>query len=230
MASRAAEGAGYGPGCYPPYPPPAHANYSPTGNAPKSTKRPHESPGWDRNPDNNAAVVRHKGKEARRMIRDPTDVDVLPVHPYTDEFKQRTWKEMIDMLRDYGREYSPAEIEATRDESGPLLLLTSWIKDVRWYRRARAPDEEKSPKATRGRAGDGSANPTPVDTTPLPDCLTLTPERIGQLNRGNFPWRGDRTSWQKWLDDLLHYRAKNDGDANVPLKYAEVSEYCPNKK
>ena len=28
-------------------------------------------------------------------------------------------------------------------------------------------------------------------------------------------------AFQKWLDDLMHYRAKHRGDCNVPLKYAE---------
>jgi len=30
-----------------------------------------------------------------------------------------------------------------------------------------------------------------------------------------------KSSFQKWLDDLMHYRAKHNGDSNVPLKYAE---------
>lgn len=30
-----------------------------------------------------------------------------------------------------------------------------------------------------------------------------------------------RSAFQWWLDDLMHYRAKHDGDCNVPLKYAE---------
>jgi hypothetical protein len=92
---------------------------------------------------------------------------------------------------------------------------------VRWVRRARATDEERSPKATRGRS-EKTINATPIDETPLPDCLTLTPQRIEDVTHLDFPWRNDRSSWQKWLDDLLHFRAKNGGgDMNVPLKYAE---------
>jgi len=30
-----------------------------------------------------------------------------------------------------------------------------------------------------------------------------------------------RPAFQQWLDDLMHYRAKHDGDCNVPVKYPE---------
>lgn len=30
-----------------------------------------------------------------------------------------------------------------------------------------------------------------------------------------------RSAFQRWLDDLMHYRAKYDGDCNVPVKYPE---------
>jgi len=112
------------------------------------------------------------------------------------------------------------------------LIRSSWIKELRWQRRARAPSNEKSPKATRGR------DKSPTFPYPLPDCLTLSPDRLHILEELNFNWLNDLSSWQKWLNDIMHYRARtkasnnkgynnqdNDGDeddeANIPLKYEE---------
>ena len=39
-------------------------------------------------------------------------------------------------------------------------------------------------------------------------------------NDNNPPPPTPRPAFQKWLDDLMHYRAKHNGDCNVPLKYA----------
>lgn len=99
------------------------------------------------------------------------------------------------------------------------LLRSSWIKELRWQRRARAPSDEKSPKATRGR------DKTPA-FPPLPDCLTLSPDRIRILNELHFNWCDDLWSWRKWLNDIMHYRSRaaalgvnKEEEANIPLKY-----------
>jgi hypothetical protein len=150
----------------------------------------------------------------------PPPTDRIPAYPYSDAFAHRSFDQMLQMLRQFQRQFPNErdfEHPIDNDESNSdSLTLSSWIKEIRWIRRARATDDEKSPKATRGRD-------KPPTFPSCPDCLSLTPERIRQLDSIPFPWQTDRTSWQKWLDDLLHFRSAKSPDdtANVPLKYSE---------
>lgn len=188
-------------------------------------------PGWERKQNDSRNLAKYAAdRELHQIVQQQNEVvDPIPVYGYSEAFKDRSWDDMVKLLMEFqhknpGQDLEKERLEdenATHDVEDDELILRSWIREVRWVRRARATDEERSPKATRGRS-EKTSNATPIDETPLPDCLTLTPQRIEDVTSINFPWRDDRSSWQKWLDDLLHFRAKNGGgDMNVPLKYAE---------
>ena len=116
----------------------------------------------------------------------------------------------------------------------------SWVREVRWVVRADGlGQDDKFPRGQAAGAADGKRK--------RPDFGTVTPERLSQLeDLGHFPLllrggrggdddgrdgrdpngrnqrhQNHRSAFQRWLDDLQHYRAKHGGDANVPLKYAE---------
>ncbi|KAL7510715.1 hypothetical protein ACHAXN_007613 [Cyclotella atomus] len=215
---------------YPPYPPQnlnpninPNANHHPPAESKKRTASgaikesrppqhvyPPPPPNWPQQ--NQQQQHQHKARE--HMIQLQSNVEPIPVYPYTNAFTKHSWNEMISMLHKFATENPGLDLETeTNDQQS--LIRTSWIKEIRWIRRARAPSDEKSPKATRGR--DKVPN-----FPPLPDCLVLTPQRIATLDSIHFPWHHDRSVWQKWLDDLNHYRAKSgESELNVPLKYVE---------
>ena len=174
-------------------------------------------------------------KAREQQLQRKAAVERLPLYPFDDSFLRRSWDDMLALYRAVQSSNSNNDVETVDPATPQSLTLTSWIKELRWTRRARAPSSEKSPKATRGRDKHPSF-------PPLVDSLTLTPDRIQMLDSLNFPWGNNLSSWQKWLDDLMHFRVRqvtkklklenNDGleadaaeeeeeGANVPLKYPE---------
>jgi len=135
-------------------------------------------------------------------------------------------------------------IDGGSDDDTDLLTLRSWIREVRWVIRAEGlGQDDKFPQ--RNVTAASARNPSIVARRC--DSENVTAERLASL-RGipGFPLepyrRGEggnnngneddavglqedskppRPAFQKWLDDLMHYRAKHGGDCNVPLKYAE---------
>ena len=139
--------------------------------------------------------------------------------------------------------YTPEEDE----ENDQDLLLRSWIREVRWVVRAEGLGQKRDPQRMVVGATKAAAR---TDKTPpsvsLPGELTernqkaslelrcdsenVTEERYEQLSSiEHFPLKkytenkgivSHISSFQLWLDDLQHYRAKNGGDCHVPQKYA----------
>jgi len=116
------------------------------------------------------------------------------------------------------------------DDDEEALMLRSWVREVRWVIRAEGlGQDDKFP-----RVNDKKKERC--------DSETITPQRLSQLeHRSHFPLLRNhhrnnnksnddsppqhpnqhRSAFGRWIDDLMHYRAKNGGDSNVPLKYAE---------
>lgn len=143
--------------------------------------------------------------------------------------------------------YNPEEDE----ENDPDLLLRSWIREVRWVVRAEGLGQNRDPqrmvvgatKAAAKKATDKSPSSVSEEGTernqkaslePRCDSENVTEERYEQLcSIEHFPLKkytetssskgivSHISSFQLWLDDLQHYRAKHDGDCNVPQKYVE---------
>jgi len=138
----------------------------------------------------------------------------------------------------------------TDTEDDPDLLLRSWIREVRWVVRAEGLGQNRDPQrmvvgATKAAAKKSSDKSSPsgdraernqkASLEPRCDSENVTEERYEQLSSiEHFPLIKKYTessssksivshisSFQLWLDDLQHYRAKHDGDCNVPQKYAE---------
>ena len=141
--------------------------------------------------------------------------------------------------------YSPEDDE----ENDPDLLLRSWIREIRWVVRAEGLGQNKDPQrmvvgATKAAAKKAADTPPPsgesternqkASLEPRCDSENVTEERYEQLSSiEHFPLKkytesssseaivSHISSFQLWLDDLQHYRAKHDGDCNVPQKYQE---------
>ena len=139
------------------------------------------------------------------LLQQQTSVEKLPVPPYDDSFTTRSFDEMLALYTSFRDSHGGVVNLETLSFDGstnpPSLLLSSWIKELKWTRRARAPSSEKSPKATRGR----EKVPT---FPPLCDSLTLTEERLKVLEEVGFDWASHKSSWQKWLEDLMHFRSR----------------------
>jgi len=132
--------------------------------------------------------------------------------------------------------YNPEEDEENEQD----LLLRSWIREVRWVVRAEGLGQNKDPqrmvvgatkaaakKATDTPSGERTERNLKASLEPRCDSENVTEERYEQLSSiEHFPLKkytnsSHISSFQLWLDDLQHYRAKHDGDCNVPQKYAE---------
>ncbi|KAL9182351.1 hypothetical protein ACHAXT_013003 [Thalassiosira profunda] len=106
------------------------------------------------------------------------------------------------------------------------LTLRSWVREVRWVVRAAGYGQDDAPPQRC----------TKPSTAKRCDSETVTPERLRQLEAlphfplhrrpggtGSLAGSGGvaGSAFQRWIDDLAHFRAKNGGDCNVPLKYAD---------
>lgn len=120
----------------------------------------------------------------------------------------------------------------SEDDNDEDLMLRSWVREVRWVIRAEGLGQDG--KLPRSTAASGS-NENKVRRC---DSEAVTPERLAQLERmPDFPLlRNNHKSSNNveqhrieqesckfglWLDDLMHYRAKNGGCCNVPQRYPE---------
>jgi len=117
------------------------------------------------------------------------------------------------------------------DDNDESLMLRSWVRQVRWVIRAEGlGQDDKFPQ--RSIASASSKQKQNVGTgLERCDSENVTAERLAQLegmptfplvpykNTNNNDGSNPRPAFQKWLDDLMHYRAKHSGDCNVPLKY-----------
>lgn len=143
----------------------------------------------------------------------------------------------------------PSLKEGYDEANDPDLLLRSWIREVRWVVRAEGLGQNRDPQrmvvgATKAAAKKASDKASSVsDRTEQNqkaslesrcDSENVTEERYEQLSSiDHFPLKkyteyssskgivSHISSFQLWLDDLQHYRAKNGGDCNVPQKYAQ---------
>ena len=154
-------------------------------------------------------------------------IDAVPLYAYSTMHQQKSWNEMIGLFTRFIEEngHSNVEMENVKmsvdgsNESSSdcqdeiLLILCSWVRELRYIRHADDGGNEKSMKR--------SAKQTEKQQQQRCDSENLTPERISRLDEMSFPWKNNQTQWQTWLDDLLHYRVKNNGDCNVPLKFPE---------
>eukprot|EP01082_Thalassiosira_pseudonana_P015897 g14465.t1.2.5e17418c g14465 g14465.t1 contig9:1897602-1900193(+) len=161
------------------------------------------------------------------------DAEQAQVYDYSTEHRSKSWDDMIGVFRQFVETNGHSDVEwndkpdqaggylmgPKTDAEKEALILRSWVRELRWVRRAiggfTMEDRKANPKVTRRKDG-----------TPVPfarcDSETLTLDRVIRLDKFNFPWRNDRSVWDKWIDDLLHFKAKNGGvNTYVPLKFAE---------
>ncbi|KAL7501508.1 hypothetical protein ACHAWT_010082 [Skeletonema menzelii] len=153
--------------------------------------------------------------------------DVITVYEYSTSYQQKSWSEMVELFTKFieMNGHSNIEMENVKistdrnnqcnggggNDEEMLLMLRSWVRELWYIRNAQDSGVESSSKkrsATRRLQQQC-------------DAENLTPKRISQLNKLMFPWKNNLTQWRKWLVDLMHYRAKNHGDCNVPLKFPE---------
>lgn len=155
--------------------------------------------------------------------------DIVPVYVYSTLHQQKSWNEMIELFTKFVQVNDHTNVEQENikistdggnrnhgdddNEEEILLLLRSWVRELRYIRNADDSCLEKT--SSRKRSAKQQQQQQRCDSE------TLTPERISQLNELSFPWKNNLTRWQIWLDDLMHYRAKNNGDCNVPVKFPE---------
>lgn len=153
--------------------------------------------------------------------------DVVTVYEYSTSYKQKSWSEMVELFTKFieVNGHSNIEMENVKissdgnnqinggggNDEETLLMLRSWVRELRYVRNSDDPGVENSNKK----------RPAKHRQKQRCDAEKLTPERIAQLNKLMFPWKNHLTQWQQWLDDLMHYRAKNNGDCNVLLKFPE---------
>mmetsp|Transcript_6594 Transcript_6594/g.12541 ORF Transcript_6594/g.12541 Transcript_6594/m.12541 type:complete len:1008 (-) Transcript_6594:383-3406(-) len=132
-----------------------------------------------------------------------------------DKIKDDESKENVD---DSNKADNALSKDGSEDDDD-YLLLRSWVREVRWVFRANGGEDDKA--AAQNKKLTSFAINAKTKLVKRCDSETVTPERADQLTKLNFPWKRERSTWQKWLDDLTHYKAKNDGCANVPLKYVD---------
>ena len=124
------------------------------------------------------------------------------------------------------------------EESDELLTLRSWVRELRWVVRAEGlGQDDKFPQ--RNITAASSKHPNNLSLKRC-DSENVTEERLmvlqGMQENEGFPLEPyapaadgnkkrvptPRPAFQKWLDDLQHYRAKHSShECNVPLKYTE---------
>lgn len=154
--------------------------------------------------------------------------DEIPVYEYCSSYQKKSWKEMVEMLTKFFvvNGHSNVEMEGGKifidgnnqnnedgdSEEKTLLMLRSWVRELRYIRNADHLSGVEISSKKRSAAHQKQQQRC--------DSENLTPERIFQLNELAFPWKNNLSQWQTWLDDLMHYQAKN-GDSNVPLKCPE---------
>jgi hypothetical protein len=166
--------------------------------------------------------------------------NIIPIYAYSTLHQQKSWNEMIDLFTKFTEVNGHSDVEMDNvkllmndknssndsadndsEEEETLLMIRSWVRELRYIRNAHGSGE-----------GVEKNNSTKLSTTKQQqqrcDSETLTLDRISQLNQLSFPWKiydndddDNNSQWQKWIDDFLHYRCKNDGDGNVPLKLQE---------
>ena len=164
---------------------------------------------------------------------------IIPIYAYSTLHQQKSWNEMIDLFTRFTEVNGHSDVEMDNvkllmndknsnndsgdndsEEEETLLMLRSWVRELRYIRNAHGSGE-----------GVEKKNSTKLSTRQQQqrcDSETLTLDRISQLNQLSFPWKiydtdddNNNSQWQKWIDDFLHYRSKNGGDGNVPLKLQE---------
>lgn len=157
--------------------------------------------------------------------------DTVPVYAYSTLHQQKSWNDMIELFTKFIDEVNGHE-NVEKMENGKisahdgsnqvdgdnnddhaeetLLMFRSWVRELRYIRDA--DDSVLLENSSKKRS---------TKQQQRCDSENLTPERISELNKLSFPWKNNLTQWQKWLDDLMHYRAKNNGSCNVPFKFPE---------
>eukprot|EP00985_Skeletonema_marinoi_P031571 scaffold37727_cov103-Skeletonema_marinoi.AAC.4 len=154
--------------------------------------------------------------------------DAVTIYAYSTLHQQKSWNEMVELFTKFNEVNGHANVEmenvkisvdgynqsdgdCDNEKKELLLMLRSWVRELRYTRNANDSGVESTSKKRS----------TKQQQQQRCDSETLTSERISQLNELSFPWKNNLTQWQKWLDDLMHYRAKNNGDCNVPVKFLE---------
>lgn len=167
--------------------------------------------------------------------------NIISIYAYSTLHQQKSWNEMIDLFTRFTEVNGHSDVEMDNvkllmsdknnsnndsgdndsEEEETLLMIRSWVRELRYIRNAYGSNE-----------GVEKNNSTKLSTRQQQqqrcDSETLTSDRISQLNQLSFPWKiyddnddDNNSQWQKWIDDFLHYRSKNGGDCNVPLKLQE---------
>lgn len=157
--------------------------------------------------------------------------NIIPIYTYSTLHQEKSWNGMIDLFTRFTELNGHSDVEMdnvkllmndknsnndndSEQEEETILMLRSWVREVRYIRNGSNEGVEKN-------------NSTKLSTKQQQqrcDSETLTSDRISQLNQLSFPWKvydNNDDNWQKWIDDFLHYRSKNGGDGNVPMKLQE---------
>ena len=144
-----------------------------------------------------------------------------------------------------GVQLNQTALSNEEEDNDIYLTLRSWVREVRWVIRTEGLDQDANPRfpqrivkgATQKLLLSSNSSSPKATAKEQPkeercDSENVTVERYQQLlmtphfpleindNVGSSP-SVPRSSFQKWLDDLQHYRAKHNGDCNVSLKYVE---------
>ncbi len=165
--------------------------------------------------------------------------DMVPVYVYSTLHQQKSWNEMIQLFTKFIEVNGHSNVEQENvkistngdnqsdgdgdddNEEEILFMLRSWVRELRYIRNADdSPGGEEKNSSKKQAAKQQQRQQQQQHRC---DSETLTTERISQLNELSFPWKNNLTQWQKWLDDLMHYRAKhnNGNNCNVPVKFPE---------
>jgi len=204
------------------------------------------SPGVEKTSSENESEVQKNSFKRNNDIAPSDDIsmhqnqrDMVPVYVYSTLHQQKSWNEMIQLFTKFIEVNGHSNVEQENvkistngdnqsdgdgdddNEEEILFMLPSWVRELRYIRNADdSPGGEEKNSSKKQSAKQQQRQQQQQHRC---DSETLTTERISQLNELSFPWKNNLTQWQKWLDDLMHYRAKhnNGNNCNVPVKFPE---------
>mmetsp|Transcript_10057 Transcript_10057/g.12693 ORF Transcript_10057/g.12693 Transcript_10057/m.12693 type:complete len:211 (-) Transcript_10057:263-895(-) len=147
-----------------------------------------------------------------------------------DSRSDHVFESKLKLLREYKRIHGHLRIPKSNPQLGrwvarqrSLYRSISATKDINAHRKNKR--KRNSAVNNKNSPGDNKRETSSESSLPsTPDSLTLTGERIRQLNEIGFEWistvKGTayNNTWGKRYDDLCSYRDKH-GNCNVPKNY-----------